>query len=125
MAVIVVVDDDAFVRDLIITLLNRFPGIVHSFDAAFSAWEHLKRNRTDLLITDVNMDGMSGLELLRKVKQASPMTKCIIISGDPSHKDAALENGADAFLLKPFRTGEFIDLAYRYARILNLREFCE
>jgi DNA-binding NtrC family response regulator len=76
---------------------------------ALSASEALRRieaadNATLILIlSDINMPGMSGLELLPKVKAAHPEVPVIMITayGDAETKRKALENGAAALLTKP------------------------
>ena len=56
-----------------------------------------------LILTDINMPGMGGLELLPKAKEARPDVPVIMITayGDAETKRTALENGADALLTKP------------------------
>ena len=56
-----------------------------------------------LILSDINMPGMSGLELLPKAKEARPDVPIIMITayGDAETKRTALENGADALLTKP------------------------
>jgi CheY-like chemotaxis protein len=56
-----------------------------------------------LILSDINMPGMSGLELLPKAKEARPDVPVIMITayGDAETKRTALENGADALLTKP------------------------
>jgi CheY-like chemotaxis protein len=60
-----------------------------------------------LILSDVNMPGMSGLELLPKVKAIRPDVPIIMITayGDPDTKRTALENGAEALLTKPIDFG--------------------
>jgi CheY-like chemotaxis protein len=56
-----------------------------------------------LILSDINMPGMSGLELLPKAKEARPDVLVLMITayGDAETKRTALENGADALLTKP------------------------
>jgi CheY-like chemotaxis protein len=60
-----------------------------------------------LILSDINMPGMSGLELLPKAKEARPDVPVIMITayGDAETKRKALENGADALLTKPIDFG--------------------
>ena len=60
-----------------------------------------------LILSDINMPGMSGLELLPKVKAIRPDVPIIVITayGDPDTKRRALENGAEALLTKPIDFG--------------------
>jgi CheY-like chemotaxis protein len=62
-----------------------------------------------LILSDINMPGMSGLELLPKAKAARPDVPVIMITayGDPETKRKALENGADALFTKPI---DFVSL---------------
>jgi CheY-like chemotaxis protein len=60
-----------------------------------------------LILSDINMPGMSGLELLPKAKEARPDVPVIMITayGDAETKRKALESGADALLTKPIDFG--------------------
>jgi len=60
-----------------------------------------------LILSDINMPGMSGLELLPKAKAARPNVPVIMITayGDADTKRQALEKGAEAFLTKPIDFG--------------------
>jgi CheY-like chemotaxis protein len=60
-----------------------------------------------LILSDINMPGMSGLELLPKVKAIRPDVPIIMITayGDSDTKNTALENGAEALLTKPIDFG--------------------
>ncbi len=64
-------------------------------------------NQSLILITDINMPGMSGLELLPKAKAMRPDVPIIMITayGDGETKQKALENGAEALLTKPIDFG--------------------
>ena len=99
---IVIVDDEESVRALIVEVLVYLNASITEFGDGLTAWEHIKSSRTDIVISDVHMDGMKGLELLTVVKGRYPHRKCIIISGDPSMESPAFRLGADAFLRKPF-----------------------
>ncbi|MBE0408987.1 MAG: response regulator [Anaerolineales bacterium] len=65
----------------------------------------------DLLISDLRMAGMSGLELKQKIQKYSPGLKVFLITGitDPLFRQAALEVGADAFFLKPLDMDDFLN----------------
>jgi two-component system response regulator FlrC len=113
---IAVVDDDNMLRDVIVDILmfsvNRD---VMSFDSATSAWEQFnKGNSPDILISDVEMPGMSGLELVDKVMLESPEKVCILMSGDPSYEIPAKEMGATAFLAKPFDIKDLFSIVETY-----------
>lgn len=62
----------------------------------------------DLIVTDLDMPGMNGLELIRTLRAAFPNLPIMVVSGSKNSNDRieALEAGADDFLLKPFHPSE-------------------
>lgn len=104
MSLILVVDDDERIRDTLYDLLSE----EHDCQTAQTAEEALARlevDSYDLVLTDISMPGLSGLELLGRVRQKYPDTPVIIISGisDHEHAQGLIRLGAFEFLLKPFR----------------------
>lgn len=101
MPAILIVDDNPSVLDL----LNRFLTAIHhtvwSAPGGQEALEVLQRESVDAVITDLDMPGMGGVELLKRLRETRPFLPVIGISGhfDP---DAAAQAGFDAFLPKPF-----------------------
>lgn len=71
----------------------------------------LARNKIDLLIADVRLPGISGLELMSKFKLRNPDTKVILVSGvtDPKIRQQVAQAGADAFFFKPIDIPDFLD----------------
>ncbi len=107
---VVVVDDDpivlAFVADLIDSSVN---AKVYPFSNGRKAWEFCRQTgMVDLVVSDVEMPEMNGLELLSLVKTGYPDTSCILVSGDQTYRYMALDLGADAFFSKPFKIKELI-----------------
>ena len=79
-----------------------------------------------LILSDINMPGMSGLELLPKAKAARPDVPIIMITayGDAETKRKALENGAEALLTKPIDFGTLrSEIDTRMERTRKLSEF--
>ncbi len=100
---ILVVDDEPSIRDVLCELLSE----QHECDCAGSAEEALALLRTqhfDLIISDITMSEMSGLELLAKVREISPDCAAIMISGAINIENPieALRRGAFDYLTKPF-----------------------
>ena len=100
---IAVIDDDLLVRDFIVTVLmycvNRD---VLSFDSGLAAWQYIKDHGSlDIIISGIDVPGLSGFKLLSKFKKKYPEKKCILMSADPAHEPSARDSGADAFLAKP------------------------
>lgn len=109
---VLVIDDDEAVRELVSEILRRSGIRVQSFADALSAWQFLKGGHADIIISDVDMKGMGGLELLKTVKKTRQDTKCIILSGNPAHIRKASELGADAFLEKPFDVSSLLKVIH-------------
>ena len=104
MAEILVVDDDDIIRDTLCELLSQD----HACQTAATAEEALTRLKSqlfDVVLTDVSMPGLSGLELLNRVVQLYPGTPVIIVSGmsDEEQAQSLIRQGAFDYLLKPFR----------------------
>jgi len=104
MAEILVVDDDDVIRDTLSELLSN----EYRCQTAATAEAALVKLRTgvfDVVLTDISMPGLSGLELLSRVRNEFPTTPVIIISGfsDQEHAQKLKSLGAFDYLLKPFR----------------------
>ena len=104
MSRVLVVDDDETIRDTLCELLSA----EHDCQTAQTAEQALARlevDSYDVVLTDISMPGLSGLELLGRVRQKYPDTPVIIISGisDQEHAQGLIRLGAFEFLLKPFR----------------------
>ena len=81
----------------------------------------LSRGGVDLMVTDLVLPGISGLELLEKARTESPDARAIIVTGSPSveARDRAEELGVIAFLTKPIRTSHFLEAV---SRALELKD---
>jgi len=110
MASILVVDDDKPVRILIKDVLEMR---LHESIAVGSAKEALqlfRQKNFDLIITDLSMPGMNGLELIRALRTASSKVPVLLISGtlDSPFQSAAKEFDAVETLVKPFKLVELL-----------------
>ena len=104
MAEILVVDDDDIIRETLCELLSTSHAC-QAVDTAEEALAKLESRRFDVVLTDVSMPGLSGLDLLNRVVQLYPGTPVIIISGlsDEEQAQSLIRHGAFDYLLKPFR----------------------
>lgn len=104
MSLILVVDDDETIRDNLYELLSA-EYLCQTADTAEQALARLEVDSYDVVLTDISMPGLSGLELLGHVRQKYPHTPVIIISGisDQDHAQGLIRLGAFDYLLKPFR----------------------
>lgn len=101
---VVVVDDQPDVG-LIITKLGKRDGLaVTWFPTAEEAWEHLQRDRADLLLLDVNLPGMNGVELCQRLRTLAHLKETPIAMFTPEQDASKLQQmrdaGADFFLTK-------------------------
>jgi two-component system, LuxR family, response regulator FixJ len=103
-AVIYVIDDDEAVRQSLEFLLKTAGLTVRGFDSAKAFIEVLPQIRSGCIITDVRMPGITGIDLLRKVKELGLDVPVIVITGhgDISLAVEAMKIGAVDFLEKPF-----------------------
>ena len=127
MAYILVVDDEEKMRKIlrIVLSLKR-----HRVDLAASgeeALEMIKANCYDLVITDIKMEGMSGLDLLREVQKLSPPVPVVFITAYASVDSAveAMQAGAVDYIAKPFEEDRIhltIERALGISRLLAEKE---
>jgi len=79
------------------------------------------RNPVDLLVSDFRLAGISGIELMRKVRKYRPNVKVILITGqtDPKIRQEVSEAGADAFFIKPVPIADFLDSVERHLGLVE------
>lgn len=101
---IIVVDDHPMVIEGIKAMLNqiRYVELCATASNAYEAMEKVKENQPDLVITDINMPEISGVELTSKLKKEFPNLKIIGMStfNERSYISQMIQNGADGFLVK-------------------------
>jgi len=102
--VIHVIDDDAIIRDSVALVLARNGFCVQAHDSASEFLDRVDRDNTACVITDVCMPGVSGIELLAKLKEMGLVFPVIVITANADVPLAveAIKRGAFDFLEKPF-----------------------
>src|SRR5215813_5528714 len=108
---ILIVDDDGEARSILSIALSTIGGAtVETADSAESALEAIGSQPVDVLITDVRMTGMTGIELLAALRERGvwPLRGAVVISGETDHDlpQRARDRGASAFFTKPFSAAE-------------------
>ena len=113
--VISIVDDDQFVRDSLKRLMKSFGYMVAAYPSAGDFLKSPQVQETSCLIVDVNMPGMTGVELYEYLIKAGRAIPTILITAYPDDRvrTHALDKGVLAYLVKPFSE---IDLT-RYVRL--------
>jgi two-component system, LuxR family, response regulator FixJ len=101
--VIAVVDDDEDIRDALSDLLLAMGYTCQVFDRAETFLAADAPGQFDCLITDIRMPGISGLDLLQRLKAAESIMPVIVVTSliNPLTRRQALESGAHAYLTKP------------------------
>jgi two-component system nitrogen regulation response regulator GlnG len=116
-----IIDDDSSIRWVLEKALHKAGMEVASFDSGTAALDALQREEPAVIISDIRMPGMDGLELLDRISNAYPEVPVIIMT---AHSDldsavSAYKGGAFEYLPKPFDIDEAIALA---RRALGVRE---
>jgi FixJ family two-component response regulator len=107
---ICLVDDDTSVLKAVDRLLTSAGWVVRAFSEAAPFLAYISTNRVDLVVLDIWMKQMTGLEVVAHLCSLSPQTRIIIITGreDLAAKSIATQVGAVGFFLKPFDDEKFL-----------------
>ncbi|MCB2185815.1 MAG: response regulator [Deltaproteobacteria bacterium] len=105
---ILVIDDDDVARESAEVLLTRWGYRVSLADRGEMGLEALKADKPDLILVDLQMPGISGLEVLHQVQEIDPTIVCVMVTGYATLQSAvaAIKQGAYNFLPKPFSPDE-------------------
>jgi DNA-binding NtrC family response regulator len=119
MAAILVVDDDDVIRDTLCELFS-LEHTCQTADTAEQALAKLEAQPFDVVLTDISMPGLSGMELLERVLELYPGTPVIMVSGQSDEEQARrlIARGAFDYLLKPFRL-EVVEESVKRALVLQ------
>ncbi len=121
---VLIVDDDREMRKLIEEFLQEEGYDAESVSSGDLALNSLQLKRYDLLITDLRMEGLSGLELLKKVKSAYPQQTIIMITAFGTVESAieAMKLGALDYIIKPFKRGQLIVVVEKAFEQIRLQQ---
>ena len=116
---ILIVDDELIMRESLAGWLERDGHSVQTAPSGEDALEKLKETRFDILLVDIKMEGISGLDVLRHMKENDPDVAVVMITAYGSIPTAieAMKNGAYDYMLKPFdpnELGVLIEKIIRY-----------
>ena len=101
---ILVVEDEPGFKNLVVTVLTAAGYVVDSADCAEKAFELIDSEEYSVILSDVNLPGAKGIELLQRYKYLSPYSEVIFMTGLPHVKAAvrAIKAGAFEYMSKPF-----------------------
>ena len=111
MSRVLVIDDEQIIRDLMLEILEEAGYEAVGAPTAENALERLADPDLRLVVSDVIMPGLSGLELLEEVRAQRPSLPVVLVTGAGTYStlSEALARGADGLVMKPFSHGEFRD----------------
>lgn len=115
---VMIVDDEAIVRSGLRTCMDWNSSgfeVTVLKENGMAGLEYLKANPVDLIITDIKMPGMDGLEFIRQAREAGYQAKFLILSGydDFAYAQKALRYGAADYILKPIKEEELMNSLLR------------
>jgi DNA-binding NtrC family response regulator len=115
---VMVLDDEPIVGERMRPALEKEGFTVEVFTDSAAAIERLQQTRFRVLVTDMKMRGPSGMDVLRFVREQSPTTQVIVITGyatiETNHEAEAL--GAFHFVAKPFKMKDLVKLVTKAAK---------
>ncbi|NLF97664.1 MAG: sigma-54-dependent Fis family transcriptional regulator [Candidatus Riflebacteria bacterium] len=121
---IVVIDDEVKLLKALKKALELEGFEVYDFSDPTSGLDFITRRDVDLVISDIRMSGMSGIELLGRIKQLKPDLSCILMTAFSSVETAitAIKLGASDYLLKPFELVDFKNAVNQVLKNRNLSQ---
>jgi DNA-binding NarL/FixJ family response regulator len=115
-----IVEDSDQLRGTLVRLINREDGFqcVSNYPSAEAALEGLPRDKSDVVLMDINLPGMNGVECVRRLKQILPETLVVMLTAyeDTENIFNALAAGAAGYLLKRAPRAELIEAIHEVCR---------
>jgi len=107
---VLLVEDDDLISEGVVNALKRHGFTASSVATAGEAINHLKTDKPDILVLDLGLPDMDGIELLRKIRKQGHKLPVLILTArdDLAHKITGLDTGADDYLTKPFEIDELL-----------------
>lgn len=107
---VLIVDDEDGIRQILTEMLELERFRVESVATAENALETYKCRRCDIVVSDIVLPGINGVELMKRIKASDSMTPVVLITGHSGQHGpkAAIESGADGYFAKPFNRVELV-----------------
>jgi two-component system, OmpR family, response regulator len=108
---VLVADDDADIRELVEFKLTQNGYDVEAVSDGLAAWESFQADRPSLVILDVMMPGLSGIDVLRKIRESEDAGVPVLLLSAKSRDsdvDTGFAVGADDYVIKPFSPRELV-----------------
>ena len=115
---VLVVEDDSGLREALVDTLSLAGYICVEAESGETALLSLKTHQIDIVVSDVQMGGMSGLSLLKSVKSQLPNMPFLLMTAYGTIDDAvqAMQDGASNYMAKPFAPEVLLNLVSRISR---------
>ena len=112
---LLVVDDEPIVGKRLKQVFDKIGFEIETYTDSAAALAAMTEKSFDIVVTDLKMEGIDGIEVLKRVRAMNPKTRVIIITGyaSPDTAELAQQEGVFAFLAKPFRLDELKQVIYR------------
>jgi len=109
---ILILDDEPIVSKRLAPSLEKKGYEVEAFTTSAAALARVRERRFDIVVTDLKMEGVDGMQFLTEVKEKYPDTEVIVITGFATMATAkeSFNKGVFDFLAKPFKLGEIADV---------------
>lgn len=109
---ILILDDEPIVSKRLQPSLEKKGYAVEAFTRSEDALRRIKERRFDIVVTDLKMEGVDGMQFLTEVKEKYPKTEVIVITGFATMATAkeSFSKGVFDFLAKPFKLGEIAEV---------------
>lgn len=116
---VLVADDDPSAAVTARIILQREGYEVHMAEDGEKGWELFVKLQPYAILSDIHMPRLNGIDLTRKIKEASPETPVLLLTGSSKQQegdiDRGLAAGADDYLEKPYTASSLMDLMKKYA----------
>ena len=121
---VLVVDDEELVRKSLLKILKRDGIIGDGAEDGLVAVEMSKKIRYDIIICDIRMPGIDGIETIKRIKEKNPEIKTIIMTGYANNETPvrAIRLGVNDYIYKPFELEEFRICLMRNINLIKLEE---
>lgn len=111
MTKIMLVDDDPITKTLLKTLLEMEGFSVFPWDLGTDVLEKMESIDPDVVVMDVNLNGLNGIDVLRDLRAAQKFQGVrVIMSSGMNYQEECVREGANGFLLKPYMPDDLISL---------------
>ena len=118
------IDDNVIVRDTVQMIFARKGCLIKAYETAEEGLQALEKERFDIIISDLKLPGIDGVEFFKRAMRSHPDTVRILISGygDQSTISEAFEIGVHALISKPFSLTAFLEKLMPYVENRHDRE---